>query len=211
MSLFKQGGNNMKFIRTLFTALFLIFISITSYSQTPKFTIDTDSVRVFGTGCPSLDTVLLIPLSDQDEGAVEILFSNMIAAAFSDPVFVNCSVLFDVIAAPGIKIAAPQVILSVDYAIDAGGKGVASSRLTTLGEPRVAKVEDLYGNGSLLLQSPIAPNPTFSSCGGKLTFRVSGSVTAFAPVTGGFSQVSINAADTEQPYSIRCPIIPAPC
>lgn len=179
-----------------------------AFSSTP-YRVDEQSVRFLGNGCSGFeyDDVFI----DVDKGAVSILFSELTANAVDAVDFRSCKVIFDVYADENYKIATPQVEMGVDYSIDDGGKGIATAKMTSLGESRTAKVQNVYGVGSKIIKSPLAKRPRYSQCGGKVTMVITARVTAFAPAEGGFSTVTIEDANAQRPYSISCPIIANPC
>lgn len=191
-------------------AVFIIannLLGASSYASNQPYHIDLDSIRVFGTGCEDTDSLFI----DEVDGAVSIIFGGLQTTAVEQATYSNCSVLFDVYADRNYKIAAPSVSMGVDYSIDEGGKGIASAKMTTLGESRTAEVKALFGTSSRIITSPVAHSPKYSKCGGKMTFRVTGRVAAIAPVVGGFSTVTMDDANTQTPYSIKCNILPQPC
>lgn len=178
-----------------------------AHGEDYPYYIDEDSIRTFGPGCSSQDELFI----DFQDGAASIIFANLETTAVDAPTYSNCTVLFDVYADRGYKISAPTVEMGVNYSIDEGGKGIASAKMTTLGESRLADVKDLYGTGSDIIASPVAHSPKYSKCGGKMTFRVTGRLTAIAPRLGGFATLTMDDANTDYPYSIKCRIKPKPC
>lgn len=194
-------------VRCFLGASVTSFFLVSAASASTPYYIDQDSIRTFGSGCSDQDSLFV----DVNEGAINIIFGELQTTSLENPSSSHCSIMFDVYAEDNYRIAAPEVTMGVDYSIDAGGKGIASAKMTTLGESRKAEVKNLYGTGSQVFTSPVAQSPKFTSCGGKATFRIAGRLTAIAPRQGGSATLTMDDANSSQAYSIKCPIIPKPC